>query len=98
MNSEERAHWLEPSPPLAVDGNARRRAPRRATIRHEASVRDIRRRFGDPEISIAECICGWVGDPCPGHGAESTALRAGLAHVASQRAPRTPRGRPTLTP
>lgn len=28
---------------------------------HTIQIRDLRRRFGDPEAFAAECSCGWRG-------------------------------------
>jgi hypothetical protein len=87
MNGAERAHWLEPSPPLAVDGTEH------DARTHEIRVRDRRARFGDPEIYVAECTCGWISEPHSGRLADRAARRTGLAHVESSLPPYGYRGR-----
>ncbi|HEY3612133.1 MAG TPA: hypothetical protein VGK92_00430 [Gaiellales bacterium] len=75
MNHADLTHWLEPSPPLAVDDMDR------AAPVHSIRVRDRRARFGDPEVYAAECTCGWVSEPHSGRLADRSARRDGLAHM-----------------
>lgn len=84
MNGAERSRWLDPSPPIAVDGIA---------PAHETRVRDLRLRFGDPETYVAECSCGWVSQQHTGRLADRAARREGLAHVDSYLPPHGHRGR-----
>jgi hypothetical protein len=81
------AHWLEPSPPLAVDDSGR------VALTHEIRVRDRRARFGDVEVYAAECTCGWTSEPHTGRFAERLARRDGLAHVEGASPPHGHRGR-----
>jgi anti-anti-sigma factor len=59
-----------------------------ASVRHNEHVihiRDLRLRFGDPEIRAAECSCGWSGDSHTGRTAERSARREATLHVDGQR-------------
>jgi hypothetical protein len=87
VNRAERAHLLEPSPPLAMDGTLP------AAPTHEIRVRDRRTRFGDPENYVAECTCGWNSEPHTGRLADRAARRNGLTHVESELPPYGHRGR-----
>ena len=48
---------------------------------HSISVRDMRVLFGDPEIYIAHCRCGWMGVEKPGHTGERDARWDGRHHL-----------------
>jgi hypothetical protein len=63
-----------------------------ASIRHNEHVihiRDLRQRFGDPEIRSAECSCGWTGDSHTGRTAERSARREATLHVDEERRAQT---------
>jgi anti-sigma B factor antagonist len=64
----------------------------RSTGRHLIQIRDLRRRFGDPEVRAAECTCGWHGEQRTGQQtAAREARRDGAIHVDEQRFSRCPR-------
>jgi hypothetical protein len=71
VNRGERNHWLDPSPPIAVDGTER------AAPAHDARVRDRRVRFGDPENFAAECTYGWTSELHTGRFADRLARQTG---------------------
>lgn len=52
---------------------------------HEIQIRDLRQRFGDPERYVAECSCGWVGEPRGAIFGERRAKRDGVEHVDQER-------------
>ena len=52
---------------------------------HTVGVRDLRLRFGAPEIYAAQCTCGWTGDEHRGRGGERLARRDGRAHAEAER-------------
>ncbi|HET6173707.1 MAG TPA: STAS domain-containing protein [Gaiellales bacterium] len=52
---------------------------------HEIHIRDLRLRFGDPELRAAECSCGWVGGTHTGRTAERSARREATLHVDGER-------------
>jgi hypothetical protein len=52
---------------------------------HTVRVRDLRLRFGAPEIYAAQCACGWTGDEHRGRGGERLARRDGRAHTEAER-------------
>jgi anti-anti-sigma factor len=54
---------------------------------HEIHIRDLRERFGDPEVCAAECSCGWVGSSHTGRTAERSARREATLHVDGERRP-----------
>jgi anti-anti-sigma factor len=59
-----------------------------ASVRHNEHVihiRDLRLRFGDPEVRAAECSCGWSGGSHTGRTAERSARREATLHVDSER-------------
>jgi anti-anti-sigma factor len=59
-----------------------------ASIRHNEHVihiRDLRQRFGDPEVRSAECSCGWSGGAHTGRTAERSARREATLHVDQER-------------
>jgi anti-anti-sigma regulatory factor len=59
-----------------------------ASVRHNEHVihvRDLRQRFGDPEICCAECSCGWSGGSHTGRTAERSARREATLHVDAER-------------
>jgi hypothetical protein len=96
MNADDRAHWLDPSPPMAVDDHAPparspRQTPKGRT--HAVRVRDRRERFGDEHVFAAECECGWSGKPRTGLTAERVARRDGEIHLDGHRPPHGYRGR-----
>jgi hypothetical protein len=49
--------------------------------RHETTIRDLRLRFGAPEVFAAQCSCGWRGAERRGRAGERTALQDGRHHV-----------------
>ncbi len=51
-----------------------------ASPAHEIRLRDLRRRFGEPEAWVAECSCGWLGETCGGLNADRSARRDGMRH------------------
>jgi hypothetical protein len=51
------------------------------TGEHAIRMRDLRKKFGDPEARAAECSCGWVGETQTGRSAERAARRDGKIHV-----------------
>jgi anti-anti-sigma regulatory factor len=52
---------------------------------HVINIRDLRQRFGDPEICSAECSCGWSGASHTGRTAERSARREATLHVDQER-------------
>jgi anti-anti-sigma factor len=52
---------------------------------HVINVRDLRQRFGDPEICSAECSCGWTGAAHTGRTAERSARREATLHIDQER-------------
>jgi hypothetical protein len=61
---------------------------------HTILIRDLRSRFGDPEVYVAECSCGWRGEERTTANPERTARRDGAQHVeGEQGVPRAPRPR-----
>ena len=59
-----------------------------ASVRHNDHVihiRDVRLRFGDPDLHAAECSCGWRGEVHAGRTAERSARREATLHVDSER-------------
>ena len=59
-----------------------------ASVRHNEHVihiRDLRLRFGDPEVRAAECSCGWTGESHTGRTAERSARREATLHVDQER-------------
>ena len=59
-----------------------------ASVRHNEHVihiRDLRLRFGDPDLHAAECSCGWRGEVHAGRTAERSARREATLHVDSER-------------
>ena len=61
---------------------------------HVTRVRDLRARFGDPEGYVAECSCGWKGDPRTGSLAMRNARNDAVVHADARvaRPRRTPAG------
>jgi hypothetical protein len=47
---------------------------------HTIRLRDLRKRFGEPELWAAECRCGWLGEPREGLNAARSARRDGMRH------------------
>jgi hypothetical protein len=47
---------------------------------HTIRLRDLRKRFGEPEAWVAECTCGWHGDAHDGVNADRSAGRDGIRH------------------
>jgi hypothetical protein len=58
---------------------------------HTIKIRDLRARFGEPEVYAAECTCGWTGDRRSGAGAERAARREGIVHTDAERLASQPR-------
>jgi anti-anti-sigma factor len=59
-----------------------------ASVRHNEhviNIRDLRLRFGDPEVRSAECSCGWSGEAHTGRTAERSARREATLHVDRER-------------
>jgi anti-anti-sigma factor len=59
-----------------------------ASVRHNEhviNIRDLRQRFGDPEVRSAECSCGWTGESHTGRTAERSARREATLHVDQER-------------
>ena len=59
-----------------------------ASVRHNEhviNIRDLRQRFGDPEVRCAECSCGWSGASHTGRTAERSARREATLHVDLER-------------
>jgi anti-anti-sigma factor len=59
-----------------------------ASVRHNEHaihIRDLRLRFGDPEVRAAECSCGWSGESHTGRTAERSARREATLHVDRER-------------
>ena len=59
-----------------------------ASVRHNEHVihiRDVRLRFGDPDLHAAECSCGWRGETHAGRTAERSARREATLHVDRER-------------
>jgi anti-anti-sigma factor len=52
---------------------------------HVINIRDLRQRFGDPEICAAECSCGWTGGSHSGRTAERSARREATLHIDQER-------------
>jgi anti-anti-sigma factor len=52
---------------------------------HVINIRDLRQRFGDPEICSAECSCGWSGSSHTGRTAERSARREATLHIDEER-------------
>jgi hypothetical protein len=52
---------------------------------HTIKLRDLRRRFGEPEAYAAQCSCGWAGDARHGETAEREARRDGRRHEELER-------------
>jgi anti-anti-sigma regulatory factor len=55
-----------------------------ASVRHNEhviNVRDMRERFGDPELCSPECSCGWTGGSHSGRTAERSARREATLHI-----------------
>jgi hypothetical protein len=53
---------------------------------HVLKIRDLRLRFGAPEMYAAHCSCGWMGDEHRGRTGERMARRDGRGHVEAERA------------
>jgi hypothetical protein len=61
---------------------------------HTILIRDLRLRFGDPEVYAAECSCGWRGEERTAVNAARVARRDGTLHVErEQGTPSAPRPR-----
>jgi hypothetical protein len=52
---------------------------------HVTKLRDLRRRFGEPEAYAAECSCGWTSESRHGETAEREARRDGRRHEQAER-------------
>jgi anti-sigma B factor antagonist len=61
---------------------------------HATAIRDLRQRFGAPEVYAASCSCGWRGEPCRGHAAERTARRTAVVHIDEWRCETAQRAKP----
>jgi hypothetical protein len=61
-------------------------------VTHAILVRDLRSRFGDPELYAAECSCGWRGEERRTSNPARAARRDGARHVeGEQGTPAAPR-------
>jgi hypothetical protein len=62
-------------------------APARAgePCEHTLRIRDLRLRFGAPEVYAAECSCGWTGAERHGRMGERLARREGREHTEAAR-------------
>jgi hypothetical protein len=58
---------------------------------HTITVKDLRPRFGAPEVFAPSCSCGWRGEEHRGRTAERTAKRDGAIHVDQYRLTHTAR-------
>jgi anti-anti-sigma factor len=59
-----------------------------ASVRHTEhviNIRDLRLRFGDPDLHAAECSCGWRGESHVGRTAERSARREATLHIDGER-------------
>jgi hypothetical protein len=54
--------------------------PATAREQHTIRLRDLRKRFGEPEAWVAECSCGWRGDAYDGLNSDRSARREGMRH------------------
>jgi hypothetical protein len=52
----------------------------RAPGAHVIKLRDLRRRFGEPEAYAAQCSCGWTGEMRHGRTAHRDARQDGRRH------------------
>jgi hypothetical protein len=50
-------------------------------VQHEIKVRDLRLRYGAPEVYAAQCSCGWIGEERRGRTGERNAQWDGRHHV-----------------
>jgi hypothetical protein len=48
---------------------------------HAIQIRDLRLRFGDPDVFAAECSCGWRGEERHAGNPERAARRDGAEHL-----------------
>jgi hypothetical protein len=53
---------------------------------HIIKLRDLRRRYGEPEAFAAQCSCGWTGETRHGHAADRDARQDGRRHEQHERA------------
>jgi hypothetical protein len=63
------------------------------TVAHEITIRDLRARYGDPDVFAAHCSCGWIGEQREGRYGEGAAKRDGALHVDSTWPSRSQRSR-----
>jgi hypothetical protein len=66
------------------------RLERPAPQEHRLRIRDLRLRFGAPEMYGAQCTCGWTGQEHRGSTGERLARRDGRRHEETERAARHP--------
>ena len=52
---------------------------------HVIKLRDLRRRFGEPEAVAAQCSCGWKGETRHGRTADRDARWDGRRHEELER-------------
>jgi hypothetical protein len=55
-------------------------------VEHEIKVRDLRLRFGAPDVYAAQCSSGWLGEERRGPAAARNAHLDGQCHLDSERA------------
>jgi hypothetical protein len=67
-----------------------------APAEHTLKVRDLRLRFGAPEMYVAQCSCGWAGQEHRGTTGERSARRDGRAHAEAERIAFNARGAGSL--
>ena len=72
----------ETLPSAAAPGEG---APGLAPDDHTVRIRDLRLRFGAPEIHGAQCACGWTGEEHRERSGERLARRDGRAHAEAER-------------
>jgi hypothetical protein len=53
-------------------------------IEHAIKVRDLRLRYGAPDVFAAQCSCGWVGEERRGQYAQGSAQLDGARHRGDQ--------------
>jgi hypothetical protein len=66
-------------------------------IEHAIKVRDLRLRYGAPDVFAAQCSCGWVGEERHGRYAQGNAQLDGARHRGDQAPSRSQRPRPAAT-
>jgi hypothetical protein len=57
---------------------------RTMTVEHAIKIRDLRLRYGAPEVFAANCSCGWLGVEHHGQYAQGAAQLDGARHRGAQ--------------